>query len=515
MKRYSKYTLTGLLVAILLAAPACSNDEMVTRNNKPTETESVTHPLKLAFEGVTLPQNTTKAIATSAENEVKEMLIIMVSADIYEIWESTNSDGEVTEKGDITRINRFKLTASDGNKRLTATLPTSLSGERMVMIATNGLGFMNNSGDILTPQGLLNEILAGNSLASVWTKPNGEGNYDYAAALDLTTDRISTPLLMASSNTDGYVSDGESFIGIALYRSVARFDLQNKLQDKVLITSIQPKNASINLSDDDRGNMLAVDMPGKDDIEALGSSTAWTAFTSGEHSQANLTSLFYTYPSSLNEDQPMYFAVKARVIDGETITNKDYFLRLTRNNEEIDINNNTRYIIVIDDVKDNTLTASIRIANWEADDAIDGNVPAGSKIVPAIEGAEITDVSTWTTVSDMKVVTVTALASDPNPEVQFKITNASDFKLTATSTEDDIAKVVSFDLIPEAGITDNTKWLNTPAVVMDGVNIKVSLDVNSTAGIPTGPILVRVKNKMSPENYQVFKAIYNIPAMVP
>lgn len=241
-----KYYLNGLLAALLLATASCSTDELVkTEGEQPVIDADGTRTLKLRFDGLSIGADNpgTKAgssIATDEENLVDDLLLILVSGNDpataqTETWHYSKENFDVPDG-----VNKLLLTQE--GKFLNGVVKTKLTGELGALVLTNGLSVSPTEEPVkLEDQcdSYIQAIINRTSIYYILSQKNADGLYRFVKT-DLATQPIATPLPMYNGKT-GIPANSTTAV-MSLYRAVARFDLQNKI-DNMRILRIIPRNA--------------------------------------------------------------------------------------------------------------------------------------------------------------------------------------------------------------------------------------------------------------------------------
>lgn len=442
-----KQFLHGALATLLVvAAASCSTDELTKKGTDPEGGTNAdgTRTLKFRMEGLTIATGKTKAtdagaIATDEENLVDDLILVLSVETESEIWHYSKDN--LDEPDGVNKL----LLAQNG-KYLDGVVRTKLetAGKKLqIEVLTNGLTYFSAD---KKPYSLPNfadpEYITNNLPTGMGTTLKNE-NGTYGTELIDPAVKLFTPPLPMMGGTD--ITDaGATTFALPLERLVARFDLQNQVEN-VRFLSITPLNVP--------ANMQAM---GLNDIEFIDKTPPVIVYNGTDYespeaiASQKAASLFYTYPYKREEGQPtMTLEVKAVYRDElGNWTPKTYNLKLTRDGAEINIMQNTRYTIVITEATDQTLTSTIRIANWEMGSDLDGNLSTEvAKLTPEI-GNFAGDNASMVPLNGQNIVVV-----DPKEEsrVSFSVTNYA----AMANSNNIICDIVSSDNDP------NHIWLTS------------------------------------------------------
>lgn len=506
-----KYYLNGLLAALLLATASCSTDELVKKDGEQPEINADgTRTLKLRFDGLSIGANNpgTKAgsvIATDEENLVDDLLMFLMDQNgKREVWHYSKDNLDEPDGVD-------KLLLEQDGKVLNGVIRTKLTGNLDGAIFTNGLTLSSTEEPVKLEDWPLippTDIMESNKY--ILTTKNADGIYR-TRRTDLATQPITTPLPMYNIRVKIPVNSTSA--AIPLERLVARFDLQNKI-DNLRILRIIPRNAV------DIASNNPEDVPDTriDKMVPVSVYTDVDYDSDAAIASQKAAPLFYTNASALNATngiQPMTFDVDAVYKDatGNWI-NKTYNLQLTRNGRQMEIHGNTRYTIVLTDATDQTLTGSILISDWNTGDQIDGGI-GNTGAVPEFDfpAQTVTDnPTTQVGTSNQHILVVDPKISGSS--IKLSIPNYKTEIETNASGVDNVLDNLSFDIITLDGNEDNI-WMKpdeaTPfelsgdALICTFVAKSIS-DPNADAGqYPS--LMIRVKNKVNPAQYMAVKVI--------
>lgn len=508
-----KYYLNGLLAALLLATASCSTDELVKKDGEQPEINADgTRTLKLRFDGLSIGADNpgTKAgsaIATDEENLVDDLLMLLISFTTgeQEIWHYSKDNLDEPDGVD-------KLLFEQDGKVLNGVIKTKLTGELSAVILTNGLTLSPTEAPVkLEDWPLVTEVYKYKKY--ILTTKNADGIYR-TRRTDLATQPITTPLPMY--NYGATIPENSTSTVIPLERLVARFDLQNKI-DNLRILRITPRNAI------DIAFNSPIDIV-EDQNTRIDKMAPVSVYTDADYdSDAAIASqkaapLFYTigtqYSVERKHQQPMTFDVDAVYKDatGNWI-NKTYSLNLTRDGRQVEIYMNTRYTIVLTDATDQTLTGSILISDWNTGDQIDGgmgNTGAVPEFAFPAQAANMPTIQVGTSNQHILVVDPKATGSS----IKLSIPNYKTAIETGAANTDNVLDKLSFDIIPLDGNEDNI-WIKsdetTPFELSGDALIctfaaKTTSAPDSYAGqYPS--LMIRVKNKVNPAQYMAVKVI--------
>lgn len=492
-----KQFLHGALATLLVvAAASCSTDELTKKGTDPEGGTNAdgTRTLKFRMEGLTIAPGKTKApdagaIATDEENLVDDLILVLSVGNFadgqMEIWHYSKDN--LDEPDGINKL----LLAQNG-KYLDGVVKTKLetAGETLhIAVYTNGLTFTSADNKPYS----LPDFAA--MVEDRTTLPTGMGttlkneNGTYGTELIDPAVKLFTPPLPMMGGTD--ITDaGATTFALPLERLVARFDLQNQVEN-VRFLSITPLNVP--------ANMQAM---GLNDIEFIDKTPPVIVYNGTDYespeaiASQKAASLFYTYPYKREEGQPtMTLEVKAVYRDElGNWTPKTYTLKLTRDGAEINIMQNTRYTIVITEATDQTLTSTIRIANWEMGSDLDGNLSTEvAKLTPEL-GEFAGDNASMVPLNGQNIVVV-----DPKEEsrVSFSVTNYA-----AMTSDNIICDMVSSDNDP------NHIWLTSKGPSEAQYAFAVDNDKITEQNLTSFPdLIIRVKNAKNPANYQTVRVI--------
>ena len=507
-----KYYLNGLLAALLLATASCSTDELVkTDGEQPVIDADGTRTLKLRFDGLSIGTDKpdTKAgstIATDEENLVDDLVLILVSGNDpitaqTETWHYSKENFDVPDG-----VNKLLLTQE--GKFLNGVVKTKLTGNIGGNIYVNGLSMSTTDAPVKV-EDQIDELIQAKSpnaptLNYILSQKNADGLYRYVKT-DLATQPIATPLPMLNIGV-GFPVNSTSTV-IPLYRLVARFDLQNKI-DNMRVLRIIPRNAvdisNINRNDIRIDRMAPVTVYAGidyDSEEALASQKA--------------TSLFYTLASYLNNgQQPMTFDVETVLKDAAgNWVNKIYNLQLTRDGRQIEVDSNTRYTILLTEATDQTLTGSILISAWSEGGPIDGEMGNTGAAPEFAFPTQATDMPTIQVGTSNQHI----LAVDPkmaNSSIKLSIPNYKTAIETGATNVNNVLNNLAFDIVPLDGNASNV-WIKadgTTPFALDE-NALVCTFVAKSTGAPDSyageypSLMIRVKNKVNPAQYMAVKVV--------
>lgn len=506
-----KYYLNGVLAALLLATTSCSTDELVKKDGEQPEINADgTRTLKLRFDGLSIGTDKpdTKAgssIATDEENLVDDLVLILISGNDpataqTETWHYSKENFDVPDG-----VNKLLLTQE--GKFLNGVVKTKLTGELGALVLTNGLSVSPTEEPVkLEDQfdSYIQAIINGTSIYYILSQKNADGLYRFVKT-DLATQPIATPLPMYNGKIG--IPANSTTVVMPLHRAVARFDLQNKI-DNMRILRIIPRNA-----------VEFVDPTAESKrIDRMAPITVYAGIDyDSEEAVASqkATSLFYTQSSELkNNQQPMTFDVETVLKDAAgNWASKTYNLQLTRDSRQIEIADNTRYTILLTEATDQTLTSSILIADWNEGGPIDGemgNTGAVPEFAFPTQANEMPTIRVGT--SNQHI-----LAVDPkkaNSSIKLSIPNYKTAIETGAANVDNVLTNLSFDIVPLDGNASNV-WIKadgTRPFALDGDALVCTFVAKST-GAPdsyTGEypsLMIRVKNKVNPAQYMAVKVV--------
>lgn len=499
-----KQFLHGALATLLVvAAASCSTDELTKKGTDPEGGTNAdgTRTLKFRMEGLTIASGKTKApdagaIATDEENLVDDLILVLSVGNFadgqMEIWHYSKDN--LDEPDGINKL----LLAQNG-KYLDGVVKTKLetAGETLhIAVYTNGLTFTSADNKPYS----LPDFAA--MVEDRTTLPTGMGttlkneNGTYGTELIDPAVKLFTPPLPMMGGTD--ITDaGATTFALPLERLVARFDLQNQVEN-VRFLSITPLNVP--------ANMQAM---GLNDIEFIDKTPPVIVYNGTDYespeaiASQKAASLFYTYPYKREEGQPtMTLEVKAVYRDElGNWTPKTYNLKLTRDGAEINIMQNTRYTIVITEATDQTLTSTIRIANWEMGSDLNGNLATDVATKTPQLGSFAGTNASLVPLNGQNMIVVDPIGTSST--VTFSVANyASDMGSDADNL---LCDIVSADNDP------THIWLDANT----GSGADYSFAVNATkvteltdASITSLPdLIIRVKNAKNPANYQTVRVI--------
>lgn len=489
-----KQFLHGALATLLVvAAASCSTDELTKKGTDPEGGTNAdgTRTLKFRMEGLTIATGKTKAtdagaIATDEENLVDDLILVLSVETESEIWHYSKDN--LDEPDGVNKL----LLAQNG-KYLDGVVRTKLetAGKKLqIEVLTNGLTYFSAD---KKPYSLPNfadpEYITNNLPTGMGTTLKNE-NGTYGTELIDPAVKLFTPPLPMMGGTD--ITDaGATTFALPLERLVARFDLQNQVEN-VRFLSITPLNVP--------ANMQAM---GLNDIEFIDKTPPVIVYNGTDYespeaiASQKAASLFYTYPYKREEGQPtMTLEVKAVYRDElGNWTPKTYNLKLTRDGAEINIMQNTRYTIVITEATDQTLTSTIRIANWEMGSDLDGNLSTEvAKLTPEI-GNFAGDNASMVPLNGQNIVVV-----DPKEEsrVSFSVTNYA----AMANSNNIICDIVSSDNDP------NHIWLTSKGPSEAQYAFAVDNDKITEQNLTSLPdLIIRIKNAKNPANYQTVRVI--------
>lgn len=498
-----KQFLHGALATLLVvAAASCSTDELTKKGTDPEGGTCAdgTRTLKFRMEGLTIAPGKTKApdagaIATDEENLVDDLILVLSVGNFadgqMEIWHYSKDN--LDEPDGINKL----LLAQNG-KYLDGVVKTKLetAGETLhIAVYTNGLTFTSADNKPYS----LPDFAA--MVEDRTTLPTGMGttlkneNGTYGTELIDPAVKLFTPPLPMMGGTD--ITDaGATTFALPLERLVARFDLQNQVEN-VRFLSITPLNVP--------ANMQAM---GLNDIEFIDKTPPVIVYNGTDYespeaiASQKAASLFYTYPYKREEGQPtMTLEVKAVYRDElGNWTPKTYNLKLTRDGAEINIMQNTRYTIVITEATDQTLTSTIRIANWEMGSDLNGNLATDVATKTPQLGSFAGTNASLVPLNGQNMIVVDPVKS--GSEVAFSVTNYSDMG----SDEDNFL----YDIVS----TDNDKdhiWLDTNTSRFESFSFAVNAEkvgnLTSDAITSLPDLIIRIKNALNPANYQTVRVI--------
>ena len=499
-----KQFLHGALATLLVvAAASCSTDELTKKGTDPEGGTNAdgTRTLKFRMEGLTIAPGKTKApdagaIATDEENLVDDLILVLSVGNFadgqMEIWHYSKDN--LDEPDGINKL----LLAQNG-KYLDGVVKTKLetAGETLhIAVYTNGLTFTSADNKPYS----LPDFAA--MVEDRTTLPTGMGttlkneNGTYGTELIDPAVKLFTPPLPMMGGTD--ITDaGATTFALPLERLVARFDLQNQVEN-VRFLNITPLNVP--------ANMQAM---GLNDIEFIDKTPPVIVYNGTDYespeaiASQKAASLFYTYPYKREEGQPtMTLEVKAVYRDElGNWTPKTYNLKLTRDGAEISIMQNTRYTIVITEATDQTLTSTIRIANWEMGSDLDGNLATDVATKTPQLGSFAGTNASLVPLNGQNMIVVDPIGTSST--VTFSVANyASDMGSDAANL---LCDIVSADNDP------THIWLDANTGSEDSYSFAVNaskvteLTSNGTTSLPD--LIIRVKNAKNPANYQTVRVI--------
>ena len=508
--KLKKYMAGSLLALFALAA--CTNDSIVDTGIKETG-EGI---LTLSMEGVALDtskqaQTRAEQIATPEENEIQSMILLVYGLNVdgagnyvetggaCKVFEYRKNWGTETPGTNVTKLELAQTgTVVTGKMDVTALTQSKMAVKAFV----NGMGVQMDGSDV---------VLTAAEMAAVpfatqyeWKEYANEGTgwkVAWGTRTDVTT-KIETPLPMQGDASIYHT--GINNLDLRLYRQVARFDLRNGRTD-LRIGSITPMQACTSVrgyTAEGRTDMAAASFLPTDVDPGM----EW------ENVPAEVAPGFYTYPSSRDaEKQPMYFKIAAKVNIAGVWTDKTYKMFLQKDGADITVDYNTRYVINVQDITDDIITATIRIENWTEGETIDGGIDGDatdSKKVPTVVAAVADDAAngvTWTndplTGLPKQAAFTTVLSGK---YIQFTTPVA---KAVATRATGDDQPEVQVDIVSASGNQADV-WLRHTSAVGTGANEglivhKLTVDVsglaNNTASV--ADMFVKVKNKALPKNY--------------
>ena len=494
-----KQFLYGTLATLLLvAAASCSTDEL-TKNGTtgPEINADGTRTLKFRMEGLTInpEKSPTKAsIASDEENLVDDLTLVLSSADDptkTEVWHYSKDNLDEPDG-----VNKLLLTQN--GKSLDGVVKTKLetpTNGYMVSVMTNGLTFFSGEDKPLPLPDYtdIEKVVKYTSYMGITLK-NDDGTYG-TKQLDQAVKQITTPLPMHGTAT--IEMDGTTF-NLPLERMVARFDLQNQVEN-VRFLSITPLNAP--------GNIIADGLTGEQVyIDRLPAVSIYdgTDYESPEAIAAqNTESLFYTYPSkgTLGKD---FMTLEIAAVYRDELGNwmpKKYNLKLTREGREISIMSNTRYTIVITDATDQTVTSTIRIANWEMGSDLDGNLATEVATKTPQLGSFAGTNASVVPLNGQNMIAVDPIGTSST--VTFSVANYADDM--GNSADNLLCDIVSAD-----GNKEHI-WLDANSGSDADYTFAVNADkitALTTENITTLPDqIIRIKNAKNPANYQTVRVI--------
>lgn len=505
-----RYYLNGLLAALLLATAACSTDELVKKDGEQPEIGADgTRTLKLRFEGFSIGTDKpgTKAgnaIATDEENLVDDLLMLIINSETgkTEVWHYSKDN--LDEPDGVNKL----LLEQDG-KILNGVIKTKLTGTLGAVIFTNGLTLSPTEEPVKLedwPLFVPADIINYNKY--ILSTKNADGIYR-TRRTDLATQPITTPLPMFNIRIE--IPENSTSTTIPLDRLVARFDLQNKI-DNLRILRIIPRNAV----DIESINPPEVPETRIDKMAPVSVYTDVDYDSDAAIASQKAAPLFYTNASALNETskmQPMTFDVDAVYKDetGHWI-NKTYNLQLTRNGQQIEIDMNTRYTIVLTDATDQTLTGSILISDWNEGDQIDGgmgNIGAVPEFAFPAQAANMPTIQVGT--SNRHILAVDPKAT--NSSIKLSIPNYKTSFETDAANTNNVLNHLSFDIVPLDGNKGNI-WIKLAETSPFALNdqtltctfVAQTASTDSYAGeYPS--LMIRVKNKANPAQYMAVKVV--------
>lgn len=503
-----RYYLNGLLAALLLATAACSTDELVKKDGEQPEIGADgTRTLKLRFEGFSIGTDKpgTKAgnaIATDEENLVDDLLMLIINSENgqAEVWHYSKDN--LDEPNGVNKL----LLEQDG-KILNGVIKTKQTGNLGAAVFTNGLT-ISPTEEPIKLEDWLSFVLADftNYNKYILSTKNADGIYR-TQRTDLATQPITTPLPMCNVRVN--IPENSISATIPLDRLVARFDLQNKI-DNLRILRIIPRNA-VDIASTDPANVPDTRI---DKMAPVSVYTDVDYDSDAAIASQKAAPLFYTNASPLNEtSQPMTFDVDAVYKDatGHWI-NKTYNLQLTRNGRQIGIDMNTRYTIVLTDATDQTLTGSILISDWNEGDQIDGGMGNTGAVPEFAFPAQAENMPTIQVGTSNRHI----LAVDPkaaNSSIKLSIPNYKTSIETGASNTNNVLNYLSFDIVPLDGNKGNI-WIKsdetTPFALKDDTLTCTFVAKSAGAGSYTGEypsLMIRVKNKANPAQYMAVKVV--------
>lgn len=516
-----KKNLAGVLLA-LCALTACTNDPLVDGSREETG-EGV---LKLSMTGLTLDaskQTQTRApeIATPAENEVRNLILLVGAADVDEagmivpggackVYEYRKDWGAETP---ATGVNKLELSQAGTVVSGKVDISDLTQGKLWVKALVNGVGIRETgAAAVLTAAEMAAKDV---ETQFEWLRidASDKWTWEWTTRPDATA-KIVAPLPMMGKASMRHT--GLNHMDLQLYRQVARFDLRNGRED-LRIGSITPMQASAMLdtysSQDVREDMQPVSLLPVDTDPGMD----W------ENVPSEIAPAFYTYGSRLkNEKQRMYFHVEAKLNKNGVWTEKKYKMYLQRDGKDIEIRNNTRYVINVQEITDDIITATIRIENWtegeQADGMIGGSETDSKKVpqVATLTGDDGANGVTWMLNPETGAIekAVFNLIASGN-YLQFTTPAAQ----PVTRAEGTDQPEVQVDIVSATG-NDGDIWLRHTSEPGTGLNeglVVHKLTVNLT-GVEnrTGTdLFVKVKNKSFPAKFVMFTVAGNKIAQAP
>lgn len=506
--KLKKYMAGSLLALFALAA--CTNDSIVDTGMEETGKGVLTLSMEgVALDASKLAQTRAEQIATQEENEIQSMILLVYGLNVDEtgnyvetggackVFEYRKDWGAETPGTNVTKLELVQTgTVVTGKMDVTALTQSKMAVRALV----NGMGVQMDGADaVLTAAEMAatpfatqyewKEYVGGNGWRMVW-----------GTRTDVTA-KIETPLPM-SGNASIYHT-GINNMNLSLYREVARFDLRNGRTD-LRIGSITPMQAcsSIFGYSGERKDMATVSLL----PTGIDPGMEW------ENVPAEVAPGFYTYPSSKeDEKQPMYFKVAAKVNIGGVWTDKTYKMFLQKDGADIYVNRNTRYVINIQDITDDIITATIRIENWTEGETIDGGIngdATDSKKVPTVVTATADDAANGVTWQNAPLNGVPAKATFAEISAGKYLRFTTPVAKAITRAVGDDEPEVQVDIISSSGNQANV-WLKHTAVAGSGTDAgktvhTLTVDVSGLLVPAVVDMYVRVKNKTYPDKYIMF-----------
>ena len=499
--------MAGCLLA-LLALAACTNQSVVDEKMEETGENILAFSIKGVWLDATgQTQTRVEQIAKPQENEIQTMVLLVYGLNVDE-------NGNDVEAGSACKVFEYR---KDWGGEAPGTAVTKLELEQTGTVVTgrmdvsaltqtklavrafvNGMGVrMNGANEVLTPAGMAATPL---TTQLEWLSTGNGWKVAWGTRTDVTA-KIKTPLPMLGLASIHHT--GVNNMDLRLHRQVARFDLRNGRTD-LRIGSITPMRACASVE----GSGERVDMaPASFLPTGIAPGAEW------ENVPGEVAPGFYTYPSPRNgEEQLMYFNIAAKVKVGGVWTDRTYKMYLRKDGENIDVRENTRYVINVQEVTDDIITATIRVENWTEGETVDGGIHGNttdSKKVPAVTletGNDAANGLTWRVdTSGLPLEGTFATVSD-GKYLQFMTPVAK--TIVAAGGAGDDQPEVSVDVVSVSG-NQKDVWLRHTSEIGTGANSgkmmhKLTVDVSTlTEPTPVG-LFVKVKNKAFPEKYVMF-----------
>lgn len=510
--------LAGFLVAIL-ALSACTNEALLP-NQDPQPEQETAGKLTLKIKGATLASGSqtrsATQIATPEETEIESMILLLVGGEensgsfdysTTKVYEYRKDWGGDTPGADVTKLELIQTqdaTVMQTNIDMTGLMTGFAKPAVQLHAYVNGMTFhYKGTTDpviVKTPMTAVEIAALTADQKREFLHPNGIEKNPYQLGWmghdDLTAPITGVLPMMGGSFYTAALAPINT-VSIEIKRTVARFDIRNNRSENLRIGAarvMQVKKGfgyEKELIDMQEVSLLPITDPGSN----------W------ENVPTEITSAFYSLAGTEEFDLGIrnYILLETKVKEEGQWIDKQFKIVPEIDGKFIKFEENTRYVLNIQDVEDDIITAFITVAKWVEGEWIDGGLSDNvidSRKLPTLTrdvtddltngviwrmdgtNAELPSWATFRTIEDGKKLTLLTLAekkiaagaTDDEPEVQIDITSAS-------GNNEDV-------------------WLTQTSAVGADANVGKTvhtLTVDLKGKIQTPDLFVKIKNKAFPE----------------